>query len=113
VSSDIFSVLQDLIVEAIPSQKCHANIYPILNSYGDLGHCDHWIHSLDFNIWDYIKTIVYECKLDTGDEQLQRIFDAARNINDATVLCTVALSMVEHVTMCIQADGSCCENLLS
>jgi hypothetical protein len=28
------SILQDLIPEAIPSQKCHMNIGPILNGYG-------------------------------------------------------------------------------
>jgi hypothetical protein len=28
------SVLQDLIPEAIPSQKCHMNMSPILSCYG-------------------------------------------------------------------------------
>jgi hypothetical protein len=34
MSSDIMSVLQDLISEVIPSQKYHMNIDPILNGYG-------------------------------------------------------------------------------
>jgi hypothetical protein len=33
VSSDFMSVLQDLISEVIPSQKCHMNKSPILSSY--------------------------------------------------------------------------------
>jgi hypothetical protein len=37
VSSDFVSILQDLIPEAIiSSQKCHINMGPILNSYGDI-----------------------------------------------------------------------------
>jgi hypothetical protein len=34
MSNDFMSVLQDLIPEVIPSQKCHMNIGLILNSYG-------------------------------------------------------------------------------
>jgi hypothetical protein len=34
VSGDFVSVLQDLIPEVIPSQKCHMNTGPILNCYG-------------------------------------------------------------------------------
>jgi hypothetical protein len=33
VSSDFMSLLQDLIPEVIPSQKCHMNVDLILNSY--------------------------------------------------------------------------------
>jgi hypothetical protein len=35
MSGDFMSVLQDLIPEVIPFQKCHMNIGPILNIYGD------------------------------------------------------------------------------
>jgi len=35
-------VLQDLIPEAIPSQKCHTNMGLILISYRDTGYCGHW-----------------------------------------------------------------------
>jgi transcription elongation factor Elf1 len=42
-----------------------------------------------------MKNMVYEHKVDTRDELLQRIFNAARCIHDASVLCKVTLSIVE------------------
>jgi len=37
VSGDLMSVLQDVIPEAISSQKYHVNTGPILNSYRNTG----------------------------------------------------------------------------
>jgi hypothetical protein len=34
VSGDFILMLQDLIYEVVPSQKCHMNIGPVLNGYG-------------------------------------------------------------------------------
>lgn len=36
---------------------------------------------LDLHIWGYVKNLVYDCKVDTRDEILQRIFDATRRVN--------------------------------
>jgi hypothetical protein len=33
MSGDFMSILQDLIPEVIPSQKCHMNMNPIINGY--------------------------------------------------------------------------------
>jgi hypothetical protein len=33
----LMSILKKLIPEVIPGQKCHINMGPILNSYGDTG----------------------------------------------------------------------------
>jgi len=49
----------------------------------------------------------------TQDEPDQRIFYAARRINDTTVLCNFTLSAVERVRMCIQAYGGHIEHLLN
>jgi hypothetical protein len=49
--------------------------------------------------------MAYERNMDTTDELLQGIFDAARPISNAAVLCDVTLSVVKEVKMCIQADG--------
>jgi hypothetical protein len=43
-------------------------------------------------MWSYMKDIVYERKVDTRDELLQRIFDATRRVNDAAVLGYTFLS---------------------
>jgi hypothetical protein len=44
---------------------------------------------IDFHMWGYIKNMVYEQNVGTRDELLQQIFDAARCVNDITVLCKV------------------------
>jgi hypothetical protein len=55
----------------------------------------------------------YESKVNTIDELLQGIFDAARRVNDTAVLRNVTLSIVERVRMCTQADGCHFEHLLN
>jgi hypothetical protein len=40
----------------------------------------------DFHVWAYIRNVVYESKLGTRDEIVQRISDAARRVNDAAFL---------------------------
>jgi hypothetical protein len=52
-----------------------------------------------------MKAIVYAHKVNTGEELLQRILSAARNINNAAVLRKVTSSLVTRVGKCIQADG--------
>jgi hypothetical protein len=59
------------------------------------------------------ETLVDERKVDKRDVVLQLIFDAARRVHDVAVLRKVALSTVERVTMCIQADSGHFEHLLS
>jgi hypothetical protein len=58
-----------------------------------------------------MKNMVYECKVDTR-ELLQQIVDAARNVKNATALCTVRHSLEARVRICIQADDSHFEQLL-
>jgi hypothetical protein len=63
--------------------------------------------------WGYMKSMVYEGKVDSTDGLLQRIFDAARRINDVAVRYKSTLSVVEGIWMCIQADGDHFEQLLN
>jgi len=59
-----------------------------------------------------MKSKMYERKVDTRDELLQRIFDAARHVNDATVR-KVTLALVEQVRMRSQADSGHFEHSLN
>jgi len=49
--------------------------------------------------------MVYAHKENTREELLQRILNAARNINNAAVPRKVTSSVVTRVRKCIQADG--------
>jgi len=57
--------------------------------------------------------MVYELKMGTRDEILQRIFDAVRRVNDAVFLRKVTFSIVEQIKMRIQADGGHFKRLLN
>jgi len=47
------------------------------------------------------RNTVFEHKVDTRDELLQRIFDAAGRVNDAAVRPKVTLWLIERVRICI------------
>jgi hypothetical protein len=71
------------------------------------------ISPLDFHAWGYLgKEKMYKSKVGTKDELLQRIFDAARHVNDATVR-KVTLALVEQVRMRSQADSGHFEHSLN
>jgi phage gpG-like protein len=55
--------------------------------------------------------MVYAHKVNTREELLQRILNAARNINNAAVLRRVTSSLATRVRKCIQADGGPFEQL--
>jgi len=59
----------------------------------------------DFHVGSYMKNRVYERKVHTRDELLQRIFDAIRCVNNTAVLREITLPIVKRVRMCIQAHG--------
>jgi hypothetical protein len=52
-----------------------------------------------------MQNMVYECKVVTRDELLQRIFDDAGYVNNAAILRKVARSVVKRTGLCVQADG--------
>jgi len=68
---------------------------------------------LDFFVWAYMRNMVYERKVCTRDELLQRIFDVAARVNDAALLRKVTLSIAERVRLWIQADGCHFEHFLN
>jgi hypothetical protein len=59
-----------------------------------------------------MKSKMYEHKMDTRDELLQRIFDAARHVNDV-VLSEFTLIIVEKVRRSIQTHSGHFEHLLN
>ena len=63
------------------------------------------LNPIDYQVWGYMKAMVYVHKVNTREELLQLILSAARSINNAAVLCKVASSVVTRVRKCIQADG--------
>jgi hypothetical protein len=63
------------------------------------------LNQLYYQVWGYMKAIVYAHKVNTRQELLQRIISAARSINNAAALCKVTSCLVARVRKCIQADG--------
>jgi len=63
------------------------------------------LNPLDYDVWGYMKAMVYARKVNTTEELLQRIFSVARSINNAAVLRRVTSYLVTRVRKCIQADG--------
>jgi hypothetical protein len=56
--------------------------------------------------------MVYECKVDTKDELLQQISDAARRMNNATALRRVTRFLIKRTKYCIQAYSGHLNNYL-
>ena len=52
------------------------------------------LNPLDYHVWGYMKAMVYEHKVDTREELLQRILRAARSINNAAVFRKFTSSLV-------------------
>jgi hypothetical protein len=56
---------------------------------------------LDFNVQDRMEIVVHEGKVDIKYGLLQRIFDAARHINNATVLHEVKRSVEKRTKLTV------------
>jgi uncharacterized protein YfaA (DUF2138 family) len=57
---------------------------------------------LDYHVSGHMKTMVYEHMVDTSDELQEQIFDAARQVNNTTDICTamcILLRMARSKTM--------------
>ena len=64
------------------------------------------LNPLDYNVWGYMKPMVCACKVNMGEELLQRTLSSARSINNAVVLHKVSSSLVTWVRKCIQVGGN-------
>ena len=62
------------------------------------------LNPLDYHVWSYMKAMVYERRVNTSEELLQRILSTA-------FLRKVTSSLVTGVRKCIQADGGNFEQL--
>jgi hypothetical protein len=60
----------------------------------------------DYQVWGYMKAMVYAQKVNTTEELLQRILSAARSTNNAALLRNVSSSPVKRVRKYIQSHGS-------
>jgi hypothetical protein len=70
------------------------------------------LNPLDYHVWGYLKAMVYAHKLNTREYLIQRIFSAARSINNVTALRKFTSSVVTRDRKCIQADGGHFEQLV-
>jgi len=84
VSSGFVSILQALMLEDIPSQKCHTNTGPILNSYSDMG------------------IFKVACASRCGHVQRQASIPVALQLEDNAVRCTVDSLNCEHAIYIFQ-----------
>jgi hypothetical protein len=62
---------------------------------------------------DHMKSMVYKRRVDTEVQLLKHIYNAARCINNFEVFCMVTSCLVKCVRICIQADSSHFEQLLT
>lgn len=69
------------------------------------------ITPMDFFLWGYIKDIVYATPVNTREELIQRIRDAARTITPEH-LSNVRRSILRRSDLCINQNGSHFEQLL-
>jgi len=53
-----------------------------------------------------MKEIMYACDMNTREEYLQRVLNAARPISNAAVIPKFTRSLVTRVSECIQADAA-------
>jgi len=85
--------------------------YKFPNRWIGRGGAQNWLpwspdlNPLDYHVWGYMKAMVYAHKVNTREELLQRIFNAAKSIKNAAVLRKVTSSLVTRGRKCIQADG--------
>jgi hypothetical protein len=62
------------------------------------------LNQLDYHVWGYMKPMAYVRKVNTRDELLRRVLNAARRINNAAVLHKVTCFLATQLRKCIQAD---------
>jgi hypothetical protein len=63
------------------------------------------LNPLYYHVWGYVKAMVYAHKVNTREELLKRILNAARSSNNAAMLRRVTDYLATRVRKCIQADG--------
>lgn len=68
---------------------------------------------LDYCIWGWMKDIVYQVRVQTRDELIQRIFDAATSIrNEHVKLRNATRAVHTRANLCLQMQGGNFEHLL-
>ena len=68
---------------------------------------------LDFYLWDHMKTLVYETKVDSQAALCDRIFAAAEHIrNHPNNIASVTQSLLMRAENCVAAGGGHFEQLL-
>jgi hypothetical protein len=89
------------------------NVCLILIGYRDILFESTDLTPLDLGLWGWLKGEVYKRKLDTREELIARIFDAAILINKREVqLRRKTRDLRARVTKCIEVDGGIFENSL-
>ena len=84
----------------------------ILNGYQDRSVCNYRLTALDFCLWGWMKSEVNKIKLDTPDELLARMLDAAGCINKREdQLRRTTRDLRTPVAKCSVFDGGILEHL--
>jgi hypothetical protein len=56
-------------------------------------------------MWAHMKNMVYKVIVETRDAVLEFIIDAAKHMNNPTVLLIVSHSIIKWARLCIWAEG--------
>ena len=67
---------------------------------------------LDFCVWGYIKSLVYQNAINNREELLQRIRNAIESFQNEQLLFKIRRSFNKRITKCIEVNGSHFEHLL-
>nr|CAH7764637.1 unnamed protein product [Callosobruchus chinensis] len=71
------------------------------------------LNPIDFFLWGYMKSLVYDAIVESEEELIGRIHAAAANIqSDSTLFCRTRYSMHKRCRQCIQVNGQHFEQLL-
>lgn len=68
---------------------------------------------LDFCVWGYLKSLVYEDQINTREDLMQRIENAVESFRNENMCFKIRRSFNKRVNKCIEVNGSHFEQLLS
>jgi len=104
------SVFWKVMLSVTAMEKVHANMVLILCGYRDGSHD---LIQLDFCLWVWIKGEVYKRNVDTRDELVARILDAAACIKKSEdQLRRTTRDLRTRFATCTEVDGGIFERLL-
>lgn len=71
------------------------------------------LNPLDFCVWGYLKTIVYNETINDRDQLWERILNAADQVRNEEILFKIRQSFMKRISKCISVNGGHIEHLLA